>query len=81
MQDGGYRLPRIYIPRTLGESGQEQEGPGLLRAPTLRPCVLRRVPPYLTVNVQVLFWLPSMFGFWSSASFCKSCAPVVTVDL
>jgi hypothetical protein len=36
---------------------------------------------YLTVNFQLLGWLPAMLGFWSSGLPAESFAPVITVAL
>jgi hypothetical protein len=77
MQDLGYELQRIPLPRTpvnRGKSKGRSPGPPPVRLTSSLPC-------YWTMNFQLLDWLPAIFGFWSSALPAKSCAPVVTVAL
>jgi hypothetical protein len=82
MQNTGYGLRRILFLRGWVNKGQKRKGRGALSSPGPPPVRLTAsLPSYWTVNFQVLDWLPSMFGFWSSALPVKSCAPVVTVAL
>jgi hypothetical protein len=77
MQDPGYELRIIPLPRTWVNKGKEKgRSPG---PPPVR--LMASLPSYWTVNFQLLLWLPTTFGFWSSALPAKSCAPLVTVAL
>jgi hypothetical protein len=40
---------------------------------------LYRIVYGLTLNCQLLAWLPEVFGFWSSWLPARAMAPVVTV--